>query len=90
MSNWIKYGKRFGYPECCIRAFIVRNIDDDNIILPNRIQKRVANGKGFIPCSYCAWKVLSRQCKLEDLIKDRQERRQFPETSIDVIYFGKK
>lgn len=90
MSNWIKYGKRFGYPECCIRAFIDRNIDDDNIILPNRIQRRVSNGKGFIPCSYCSWKVLSRQCKLEDLIKDRKERRQFPETSLDVLYFGKK
>lgn len=90
MSNWIKYGNRFGYPQCCIDAFVHRNIDDDNVILPNRIQIRVANKKGFIPCSYCCWKVLSGQCKLEDLITNRKERKPFPETSIDVIYFRKK
>jgi hypothetical protein len=90
MSNWIKYGNRFGYPECCIKAFIERNINDDNFIPPNRIQRRIANGKGFIPCSYCCWKVLSGQCKLEDLIKNRRERKNFPETSIDVVYFPKK
>jgi len=89
MSNWIKYGKRFGYPECCIEAFIERNIDDENIIPPNRIQIRVANSKGFIPCSYCCWKVISGKCKLEDLINNRKERREFPETSIDVVYFPK-
>lgn len=90
MSNWIKYGKRFGFPECCIEAFVERNIDDDNIILPSRIQKRIGNKTGFIPCSYCCWKVLSGKCKLEDLIKDRKERKSFPQTSIDVVYFPRK
>ena len=84
MSQWIKYGKRFGFPECCIEAFVERNI------LPNRIQKRIGNNTGFIPCSYCCWKVLSGKCKLEDLIKDRKERKAFPQTSIDVVYFPRK
>jgi len=81
MSKQIKYGKRFGYPECCIEAFVKRNIDiedDDDIIGPNRIQIRVSNNTGFIPCSYCSWKILSRQCKLEDLIKKRKYRKPFP------------
>lgn len=90
MSQWIKYGKRFGYPKCCIEAFIERNKDDDNFIPPNRIQKRVGNRTGFIPCSYCTWKVLSGQCKLEDLIENRKDRKTFPKTSIDVVYFPRK
>lgn len=69
MSNWIKYRKNFGYPECWFEAFIARNIYDNNIILPTRIQIRVGNSKGFIHCSYCCQKVISDQSKLEDLIK---------------------
>ena len=80
--TWIKYGKRFGYPECCIEAFIERNTNVSEPILPNRVQRRVGKGTGFIPCSYCCWKVVSGKCKLEDLITDRKERRTFPETSI--------
>jgi hypothetical protein len=89
-QKWIKYGKRFGYPECCIEAFLIRNEDDDNIIPPNRVQKRVGNGTGFIPCSYCSWKVISGKCKLEDLLKNRKERVKFPQSSLDVVYFPKK
>ena len=81
--TWIKYGKRFGYPECCIEAFIERNTNEP--VLPNRIQIRVGKGTGFIPCSYCCWKVISGKCKLEDLIKDRKERRTFPETSMEYL-----
>ena len=83
MSQWIKYGKRFGYPECCIEAFLERNMDDDNIVLPNRIQKLVSNQTGFIPCSFCCWKILSKQCKLDDLIKNRKERKPFPHGGIN-------
>jgi hypothetical protein len=89
-EKWIKYGKRFGYPECCIEAFIIRNEDEDNIIPPNRVQKRVGNETGFIPCSYCCWKVISCKCKLEDLLKDRKERRKFPDASVHIVYFPKE
>jgi hypothetical protein len=78
-NQWIKYGKRFGYPECCIKAFVERNdFENDIFIPPNRIQIRVSNKTGFIPCSYCCWKVLTKQCKLEELIIDRKSRNQFP------------
>jgi len=88
--QWIKYEKRFGYPECRIEAFIERNKDDNNIILPNRIQKCVGNRTGFISCFYCSWKVLSCKCKLEDLLKDRKDRKIFPDASIHVVYFPRK
>jgi hypothetical protein len=86
-QKWKQLGKRAGYPECCIEAFIKRNIDDENWIPPNRVQKRVGNGTGFIPCSYCCWKVLTKQCKLEDLINNRKSRKQFPMD--DFVYYGK-
>jgi hypothetical protein len=82
--KWRQLGKRLGYPECCIDAFIGRN---DNIcISPNRIQIRVSNGSGFIPCSYCSWKILSKQYTLEELIKNRKERKPFP---IDNLVYYK-
>jgi hypothetical protein len=78
MCKWSQFGKRAGYPECCIKAFIERNDDDNNIIPPNRIQLKVSKESGFIPCSYCAWKVLSKQCTLEELLIHRKSRKPFP------------
>jgi|688.fasta_scaffold769583_2 hypothetical protein len=77
-ETWTKHGKTFGYPECCIKDFITRNKVCFNS--PSRVQTRVGDGTRFIPCSYCSWKVMSRQCKLEDLIKDRKNIRPFPQS----------
>ena len=89
-----KYGIRFGYPICCINAFIIRhnhNIDNpDKYIHISRIQNRISRGSGFIPCSFCCWKVLSGKCKLEDLIKNRKDRSVFPNQRIKRhFFFGK-
>jgi hypothetical protein len=70
MSNWETNGKWFGYPECCINDFVTRGEND--FIRPTRNQSKISNHSGFIPCSYCSWKVLSKQCKLEDLIDKRR------------------
>lgn len=78
-EHWEKQGKLYGYPKCCIKAFIANNSDSNNIIEPTIIQECISNGSGFIPCSHCCWKVLSNQCKLADLIKDREEENPFPE-----------
>lgn len=76
---WYCYGIHFGYPKCCINAFISRNEDRDNCKRPSRIQSLASNRSGFIPCSYCSWKVISKQCKLSDLISPyRYERIDFP------------
>jgi len=88
-EKWRQIGKRLGYPECCIEAFVKRNeLDDDTFIPPSRIQKRVGNGSGFIPCSYCSWKILSKQCELSDLIKNRKERSKFPNDN--MVYYGEE
>jgi hypothetical protein len=84
-QKWKQYGKRFGYPQCCINAFVNR-CKNNQYIEPTRIQMRIGNHTGFIPCSYCCWKVLTNQCKLEDLIENRRERNIFPNDNI--IYYG--
>ena len=71
-KHWERLGKHYGYPDCCIDAFIKRSQYTILPIPPNRIQSRVSKHYGFNPCSYCSWKVLSRQCTLEDLIQNRQ------------------
>ena len=58
-QKWELFGKRAGYPKCCIESFIQRDKDIDNRIPPSRLQKRVGNRTGFIPCSFCTWKVES-------------------------------
>jgi hypothetical protein len=68
-------GARYGYPGCCIDAFVEKMKDFDG--RPKRIQKKVCNNSGFIPCTYCSWKILSKQCSLEDLITNRQVEEPF-------------
>lgn len=75
MNQYESYGKLYGYPKCCIQQFIWRV---NNCVPPKRIQKKVSNSTGFIPCYYCSRKVLSKQCKLEDLIQNRIEILKFP------------
>jgi hypothetical protein len=62
------YGKYYGYPKCCIESFI-----ESTMLFKNktRTQIKISNNSGFIPCSYCSWKVLSKQCTLNDLIHNR-------------------
>lgn len=70
--NWIKklrsYGNYFGYPKCCINDFVKMVIEDKT---PGRIQEKVGEYTGFIPCSYCSWRILTKNVKLDDLIQNR-------------------
>ena len=76
-NDWERAGKYFGYPKCCIKSFIDR-VEAEEYKMPSRIQQKVCKGTGFVPCSYCAWKVLSKQCTLKDLIVNRKHRVPFP------------
>lgn len=82
MKKWIEHGKRFGYPECCIESFVIRvsGLLDGNLDRPDKIQILAGNGTGFIPCSNCSLKVVSGECMLIDLIKNRKNRNKFPNT----------
>lgn len=43
---WLKMGRAFGYPTCCIQSFLeLRHIEDQVV--------RKLNGTGYIPCAQC-------------------------------------
>lgn len=44
--HWLKQGKLFGYPDCCIEAFIALQHWNDG-------SPRKLHGTGFIPCVCC-------------------------------------
>jgi hypothetical protein len=71
--KWREMGKLFGYPQCCIDSFV------NKLYTPKRSRVAIFVSKhtGFIPCSYCSWKVLSKKCKLEDLIVNRTSNKPF-------------
>jgi hypothetical protein len=50
-----------------------------------RVQRKVSKHSGFIPCSYCSWKVLSNQCTIEDLITNRTAEEPFRTKKIDKM-----
>lgn len=69
------YGDLLGYPKCCIKDFIRRYKYNIKV---SRIQRRISNNTGFIPYSYCCWKVLTKKCSIKDLIENRKYNIPFP------------
>ena len=60
----VKQGRFYGYPECCIQAF-VESFDK----FPNHVteeQEIASEYKGFIPCIEHAKQILEGKIKLED------------------------
>jgi hypothetical protein len=70
-QHFIKMGKLFGYPQCCIDEFLVLDI-------PRPIRK--FNGTGYLPCAKCNEK--SEQEMLDIIAKNRTFPLPFPEDSI--------
>ncbi len=83
-NRWFKinapYGKKLGYPDCCIKAFcdqppellkITGANDKDRL----RYKAACINGEytGFIPCYEHAKRIMDGEITLESLIKNRSE-----------------
>lgn len=60
---WVKMGKAFGYPSCCIAAFSMMDHIKD-------AHPRKLNGTGFIPCASC-----NTTKSTEELIKEINAKR---------------
>lgn len=77
----VETGRKFGYPECCIKAFISRTM---SIIINSKIppldknQSMVHQGYGFIPCSKCSEHLVKTGEGVETLIKNRTFPKPFP------------
>ena len=63
------YGNYFGYPKCCINQFVKMVLAEKT---PTRLQKNIGEKTGFIPCSYCSWKILTKKVMLDELVQNRR------------------
>lgn len=65
---WLKMGRAFGYPTCCIQSFIeLRHIEDQVV--------RKLNGTGYIPCAQCNITKTKEQM-IQEINKNRS--REYP------------
>ena len=82
IEHYRKLGGYFGYPKCCVNHFI--NITVNRKISMTEIHKKyknnynVSNNTGFIPCTRHTNIILNNRMKLEDIIRNRNCERKFP------------
>ena len=70
-----EYGKYYGYPPCCIHAFIQRFRRNEK---PSDMLRMAGQGTGFIPCEYHAERILSNKMRIDECISpDRQCEKPF-------------
>jgi hypothetical protein len=53
-----EYGKYYGYPMCCINAFVIR-LHNNQCIEPN--QELASMYTGFVPCMKCSEKIFKKK-----------------------------
>lgn len=63
------YGNYFGYPKCCINQFVKMVLAEKT---PTRLQRKVCESTGYVPCSYCSWRILTKQVVLDELVQNRR------------------
>lgn len=74
-SNIDYWGKRFGYPDCCIESFKER-------VSFSKIseERRKASLYGYVPCEACAKGILTGSLDIQKSIQaNRKEPRPFKE-----------
>ena len=85
-------GKYFGYPICCIQAYI-DVLENAGRKTPEQYYINQISGDGFIPCPNHAKQIISGQITLESLIQNRVCILPFPQEppmeEIDHYIFGK-
>ncbi len=73
-------GKFYGYPECCIEAFL-ESLGKRNQSKTRYIASRIV---GYVPCALCADKILDGTVKVEDLVHEVNSRRSCAKPFIKV------
>lgn len=76
IQEYIKMGKYYGYPDCCIQYFIKKASAGsfENSFEQDAVHKNT----GFTPCQDCAERIVKGETTLHELIKDRQHHLPFP------------
>lgn len=76
-ANKRKLGVYYGYPECCI-DFFMKTMFDKQLQKNAKKNIRASNGTGFIPCTKHAHKILKKEIKLQDILRNRDCEATFP------------
>lgn len=67
-SNIEYWGKRFGYPDCCIESF------KQKILFHNLSEERQkASLYGYVPCQTCAEGILNGSLDIEKIIQEKRK-----------------
>lgn len=78
-QHWRNRGNYYGYPSCCINAFIRRSIDveftEDELLYSKG---------GFLPCKKHLKMIKQGKITIESLIQDRQCVTSFPIDDLDT------
>jgi hypothetical protein len=80
-EHWRERGSYYGYPKCCIDAFIKPPLFKKL----SKEQNAVHKNHGFIPCKECAKKVYGGETTIEGLIKNRECKTPFPIDDTDTV-----
>lgn len=67
----VSRGKYYGYPECCIEAF-VESFGKHNQSRERHIAFQIV---GYVPCALCADKILEGSLRVEDVVHEVNSRR---------------
>jgi len=84
-SDKRKLGQYYGYPGCCIDAFMNRR--KLTVIEKKTIYKLnfETSKHGFVPCDNHATEILTKKIKLEELITNRKCKSIFPNTDDPLL-----
>lgn len=75
-QHWRTTGKYYGYPQCCIDAFINDKSNRDQEIHKNQ---------GFLPCQEHAKQIKEGKITIESLITNREHNEPFPFDGHNII-----
>lgn len=84
-----RLGQYYGYPKCCVNHFVDNILNGKKSIIEYR-KKYVKNYNtskhtGFIPCTRHTNLILANKMSLEDLIRNRKCKKNFPNDDDDCI-----
>lgn len=78
-QHWRNRGAYYGYPSCCINAFVRRSYDT-----PFTQDEKDYAMEGFLPCKKHLKMIKRGLIKIEDLIQNRQCPTPFPIDDLDT------
>lgn len=81
LDRWKLDGEHYGYPSCCIDAFIERRKANIDWKYKGYNEPKFYIGTGFVPCLSCSLKDPKEL--IQHIKSHRKERLEFPKTNLD-------